>query len=443
MGRPLRVVLGPILAVVMGSIILAGCGGGSTTTTTTTTSTPVANTVSVAVNSGPANNAVNSAYVSVEVCVPGSTTNCVTIPDVQVDTNSSGLRILASAPGVSDLLPNLTPVTGGGAPVYECVPFSAGYLWGQVEQADVLMAGEKAANLPIQVISSSATPSNVPSTCSAGGGSNLASPTALQANGILGVGTTLQDCGINCTGASVSLPYYWLCPSSGCTLAQVPTATQVSNPVGFFSSDNNGVILALSPVAAGGAASATGTLTFGIGTQSDNAFSSSAKAYALSLNSQIYISIYATYNNVTYPALVDSSEFYTFFLDSTTVAAASAGTGISSCSQNSTFYCTSSAVNLPFTASDSSGDSAPASINIGDGTTLWNSSVENGGTNAAFSNLAGGIPLGANDYGILGLPFMAERSTWGLRGRFLPPAFPVLTPDSGTGRFRGEGVLSR
>src|SRR5208282_4537676 len=107
-----------------------GCGGSSsTTTTTTTTPPPVANSIAVAVNAGPANNAVNAAYVSVEVCNPGGTTTCATIPDVLVDTGSSGLRILASAPGVSSL--NLTPVTGNGTPVYECDPYADGYyyLW--------------------------------------------------------------------------------------------------------------------------------------------------------------------------------------------------------------------------------------------------------------------------------------------------------------------------
>jgi len=202
-----KLTLGCLLGMVTGLMFLPGCGSSSTSTSTSTTtsSTPVANTIPVSVNSGPANNAVNFAYVTVTVCNPGSTTNCASIPDVQVDTGSSGLRILASAPGVSSL--SLTPVTGSGAPVYECVPFGADYLWGQVEQADVSMAGEKAASLPIQVISSSTTPSNVPSTCSAGGGNNLGSSTTLQANGILGVGTALQDCGTSCSGSSV-LPYY-------------------------------------------------------------------------------------------------------------------------------------------------------------------------------------------------------------------------------------------
>ncbi|MGO8790616.1 MAG: DUF3443 family protein [Terriglobia bacterium] len=413
-----------MLTVVAGAIVLAGCGGsGSSTTTTPVTPTPVANTVSVAVNSGPANNAVNFAYVSVQICNPGSTTSCATIPDVQVDTGSTGLRILASAPGVSAL--NLTQVTGSGNPVYECIQEGDGsYLWGPVQQADVTMAGEKAGSLPIQVIDSSATPSNVPSTCSSGGGNNRGTTAALQANGILGISTAQQDCGTNCTGTSVP-PYYWLCPTSGaCTTAAVPTAAQVSNPVIFFNSDNNGVMLTLNSVGAAGAASATGTLTFGIGTQTDNAIGSSAKVYALagnSINGQLFYSLTANYNNLNYPALIDSGGTYNFFLDAATVAAAPAGAGISDCS-NSFLYCTSSAVSLPVTVKDNNSDSSQITLSIGDATTLLNTSVTNGGANTAFSNLAGGFALnGANDYVNLGMPFFYGRTVYvGISGQAPP-----------------------
>jgi hypothetical protein len=415
-------------AVLLGLMFMPGCGGGSSTTTTTSTPTPVANTVSVAVNAGPANNAVNFAYVSVQVCSPGSTTNCITIPDVQVDTGSTGLRILASAPGVSSLLPSLTPVTGSGTPVYECVQEGDGnYLWGQVEQANVSMAGEIAASLPIQIISAPETGIAPPSGCTQGGGNNLDTSTLLQANGILGISTAPQDCGGPCAGTSVA-NYYWLCTSSGCTNASVPTATQVSNPVVFFNSDNNGVMLTMNSVGASGAASGSGTLTFGIGTQSDNALSSSVKAYALSgnsINGQLFYSISATYNGLTYPALIDSGETVLFFLDPNTLS----GAGISGCPQpNSSLYCTSSpstVVSLPFTAKDASGDSGTVTLSMGNGTTLWNSSVLNGGSNTAFSNLAGGYSLGVNDYVNLGLPFFYGRTVYvGIAGQVPPTGVP-------------------
>jgi hypothetical protein len=418
----------------VGLMFMPGCGSSSTTTTTTTTAPPpVANSIAVAVNGGPANNAVNAAYVSVEVCNPGGTTNCVTIPDVLVDTGSSGLRILASAPGVSSL--TFTPEMGSGSPVYECVQYADGnYIWGQVEQADVSMAGENATSVPIQVIATGNAPSSV--SC-ASGGSNLNTSTALQANGILGIGTSIQDCGSACTGSSVP-PYYWLCPSSGCTNAAVELATQVSNPVAFFNgSDNNGVVLTMNSLgtagSASGAATASGTLYFGIATQSDNALSSSVKVYALSLNAEDSDSIFAIYNKATYPAYVDSALYLNFFLDPATVEAYSAGAGISNCEANNgvNYYCTSSPVSLPFTAQDTSGDSASQTLSIGNGATLYNSSVAEGGSNTAFSNLAGGVAP-ANDEVILGMPFFYGKTVYvGISGKTAPSGVPTSAVDFG------------
>lgn len=152
--------LGRISVLVLGLGMLAGCGGASNTGGFSPPApTPTANTIDVAVNSGPAFNAYNVAYVSVTVCNPGGTTTCATIPNVQVDTGSSGLRLLASAPGLSNL--TLAPVTGSGSSVYECFEYNDGnYLWGQVEQADVSMAGENATDVPIQVIAGGNAPSN-------------------------------------------------------------------------------------------------------------------------------------------------------------------------------------------------------------------------------------------------------------------------------------------
>jgi hypothetical protein len=398
-----------MLAAIVGLAVLAGCGGGSSSSGGSSGgggTTPVANTVSVAVNSGPTGTAMNFLYVSVTVCYPNSTTSCTTINNVQVDTGSSGLRLLASALGSSV---SLTPVAPSGSPVYECYAFADGsYAWGPVMLADVSFpeAGEKAASLPIQVINSPGSGVAVPSTCSQGLGRNRGTVAELQANGILGIGVTPQDCGAACAPpASPVPPYYWQCPSSGCSLSSLATALQVSNPVLFFSSDNNGVAIYLPSIPATGAPSVAGTLTFGIGTQADNALSSNAKVFMLSENAQGYNSIYATYNIGPFPAYVDSSDSFLFFLDATTVnAGLTGGASVTYCTQNYGLYCTSSPVTLPFTATDAFGSSEQVSLTIGDATTLLNSSVLNGGSNTAFSNLAGGLPS-ASDYVDLGLPF--------------------------------------
>jgi len=97
--------LARLLAVVGGLIFLASCSGGSssstTTTTTTTGTTPTNNTVDLSVFLGPTGDYDNDLFASVEVCEPGSTTNCTTVPDVLVDTGSTGLRLLSGAVGVS------------------------------------------------------------------------------------------------------------------------------------------------------------------------------------------------------------------------------------------------------------------------------------------------------------------------------------------------------
>lgn len=426
--------LGRISALVVGLAMLAGCGGSSNPGGfSPPPPTPTANTVDVAVNSGPAFNAFNVAYVSVTVCNPGGTTTCTTIPDVQVDTGTSGLRLLASAPGLSGLA--LTPVTGSGSSVYECFEYADGnYLWGSVQQADVSMAGENATHVPIQVITSGSAPSNT--TCGKASGNNLDSTVLLQANGILGIGTAQQDCGALCTGGTV-LPYYWLCSSaSSCTsAAAVPTATQVSNPVIFFAGDNNGIVLTMSQVAATGATSASGTLKFGIGTQTDNALSSSAKPYALSataLGPLSYNTILAAYpagGKTSYPVFVESGQGLNYFLDAATVSAAPAGAGIANCpAPDAGLYCPIAVISLPFTIKDSGGDSAASSLSIGNGVSLLSSSVSQGGSNTAFSNLTGGASTMsvANDYVVLGMPFFYGQTVYvGIAGKAPPTGVPA------------------
>ena len=89
--------------------------------------TPTVNTLAVIVDAGPSVGtppapvgAVNRPYVTVKVCVPGSTT-CANIDHVLLDTGSWGLRLVRSvltADGVT-----LTPSAGGAAaPHVDIVP---------------------------------------------------------------------------------------------------------------------------------------------------------------------------------------------------------------------------------------------------------------------------------------------------------------------------------
>ena len=85
----------------------------------------------------------NAAFASATICAPGSTSNCVTIDNLLVDTGSTGLRVFASEVASLDL-PAVNASNGSAA--YDCVAFVDGsYLWGPVEQADVTLGGETAS----------------------------------------------------------------------------------------------------------------------------------------------------------------------------------------------------------------------------------------------------------------------------------------------------------
>jgi hypothetical protein len=235
------------------------------------------NVVSMTVGHGPLggnNDTFNIPYVSVKVCNT-PTTQCVTITDVLVDTGSTGFRVMASVLKNAGLTlnamsdPNLPSNT-----IYECLPFADGYAWGAVARAQLEVGGETASDLPIQVIDDSTPqPTNIPSSCSQGL-TSLDSVSAFDANGVIGVGVSLQDCGTGCT-FSASPDVYYTCTTSGsCTSTTLPLADQLANPVALFATDNNGVVLQLPAISATGATSASGSLIFGIGTESNNAIGS-------------------------------------------------------------------------------------------------------------------------------------------------------------------------
>ncbi|MGH9359176.1 MAG: DUF3443 family protein, partial [Terriglobia bacterium] len=265
-GRNRRVVV--LLAA---AAFLVGCGGGGSGSGSSSGPPPVNNTQPVQVNLGPQNNAANILYTNVTICVPG-TTNCQTIQDVAVDTGSEGLRILSSQLALS--LPQVTD--GSGNPIANCIVFADNsYVWGPVMTADVQMAGEKASSVPVQVIGAPNFPA-VPSTCNNGGTADDTVAT-LGGNATIGLGVFRHDCGAGCSGSAASAPpFYFDCVASSCTVTSVLLQNQVQNPVWLFPQDNNGVLISLPSIPAGGAPTVSGSLIFGIGTQSDNALGSAS-----------------------------------------------------------------------------------------------------------------------------------------------------------------------
>jgi Protein of unknown function (DUF3443) len=291
-------------------LLLAGCGGGSSgggnPISTASVAAPVQNTAPITVDG--AFNSVNRAYTSVTICAPG-TNNCQTIDHVLIDTGSVGLRLL-STPAVQ-ALKLATQSTTAGNQLGECYFYVTSYVWGSTKLADVKMAGETAGNVAVQIVADPAMPA-VPDYCSSTGGSAQNTTTAMDANGILGIGVTPYDCGATCATTQANNRYY-TCDATTCTSTTVPLVQQVVNPVTQFAQDNNGVIVQLPSIANTGAVNATGQLIFGIGTQADNALGS-AQVYATNLNGNIT----TIYKGTSFgDSAIDSGTNRYIFLDNT------------------------------------------------------------------------------------------------------------------------------
>lgn len=389
----------PLFAIAgfLTAVLMAGCGGGSSNHQNTIVASG-SNVQTITVNSGPANNYANGVFTSVTVCVP-STSNCQVIDSVLVDTGSYGLRLLSSGGGgaLSLALPNQTGSDGN--PIGECAAFVTGLTWGPVATADVTISGEKASAIPVQVIDGSFA--SLPSQCSDFGvpeQDTLTGQNGLGSNGILGIGPLVQDCGTQCTLTGNSNPgLYYDCAGSTCTVATQALAQQVQNPVAAFATDNNGVIVELPETTT--TASLSGSLVFGIGTQSNNGLGS-ATVYPMGSDpaSANFLEFNTSYKNQAYPAFVDSGSNAYFFLDSST-------TGIPLCPSNlGSFYCPNSQQNLSASISGvSGGGPSKVSFTIGDANSLFNN------PSAFVFPTLGGPNTGSFDWG---LPFFFGRNVY-------------------------------
>jgi Protein of unknown function (DUF3443) len=378
--RALRVGLGAALCVVAISCGGGGGGGGSGTSSPPPPP-PTNNVVSVIVDQGPSNNSVNTLFTTVTVCVPGSTSSCQTIDHIQVDTGSYGLRLLA--PVVTLTLPVETLSSGNS--LVECTPFVDGYSWGPIALADMTVAGETAKSVPVQVIGDSRFPT-VPATCSGTGGTQEDTVAAFGANGILGIGVFELDCG-DCDTVAHNL--YYSCAGT-CTETTVPTALQVANPVTRFAADNNGSIIDLPSVAAAGEVTLSGSLIFGIDTQSNN---QSGTQTVLTVDGSGELAM--TFNGQTLAnSFIDSGSNGIFFADSS----------ISTCTdpQINTFYCPGNTLTLGLSIQGNNGVMVNnLTFNVGNAQTMFSTAPTD--TYNVLPEVAGTLPAGnagTFDYGL-------------------------------------------
>ena len=120
------------------------------------------------------------------------------------------LQISRDAVSYTHLAALPPPTTSGGQPIFECAPFADGYSWGPLATATIeFTSDETASSVPIQIIEDVNVPA-VPADCVNAAGTNYSesTPATFGANGLLGVGTLLQDCGADCASETIPGSYY-------------------------------------------------------------------------------------------------------------------------------------------------------------------------------------------------------------------------------------------
>lgn len=335
------------------------------------------NVLTVTVNASGICAHVNQLCTQVTICQPG-TSACQTISDILVDTGSIGVRIFGSV--LSS--PLQQEVESQGHPIGECVLFVDGSaLWGSVQRADVVLAGEPAVTVPIHVIdpafsgqSKSLNPCNSPVETD---------PHDAQFNGILGIGLFTHDCGISCE-INDNNDQYFSCVASTCGSIAIPLPDQVQNPVWLLPSDKNGVMLTLPNVPTTGAPALSGSVTFGIGTTSNNSPPPGITTFSTDQDGLLT----TIYKGTTFTrSFIDTGSNGYFFPDST----------LPPCSTPlQDFYCPSATANLSATLVGADGHQAAVPFQIANAARLSG--------NAVFNNLGG--PSSPFDWG---LPFFLGR----------------------------------
>ena len=171
----------------------------------------------------------------------------------------------------------------------------------------------------------------------------------------------------------------------------VTVAQTVANPVPHFPLDNNGVSLQLPVVPDTGAPSASGTLFFGIGTQSNNALTATQR-----LLTDQYGHVTATFNGASVYAFLDSGSNGLYFTDSAIPACTGSGDW-------PYFYCPPQTVALNATLTGfGQTTSASVNFNVANAQMLYNTG------NLAFNDIGGSLGTSLD----LGLPFFYGKTVY-------------------------------
>ena len=212
-------------------------------------------------------------------------------------------------------------------------------------------------------------------------------------NGIIGLAVFAHDCGENCVNAALPAYYYACSSSTLCTPTRVALARQVSNPVSRFDSDNNGIVIRLPAISATGATSLAGTLTFGIGTQANNALGA-VSVLALDYSGELTAT---TMGHAFTQSFLDTGSNGLFFTPPVGYASR-----LPDCGSVAGFYCPSVAATFPMTFTSGAVSSAALSFALG-------ASLKTAPPSTVAYDIAG---PGYQSMFLWGLPFFYGRSVY-------------------------------
>jgi hypothetical protein len=181
----------------------------------------------------------------------------------------------------------------------------------------------------------------------------------------------------------------------------VPQADQVTNPVVLFT-DNNGVVMELSATSGEAEATLSGSMVFGINTQSNNQLTAK-NLFTLNSVDNFTVDFPTCVSSAGGPGVCDAS-----FIDSGSNAYFFPDSNIPNCADNAAFFCPTALTALSATNVDPNTPTVTnaVSFSVDNADTLF---ATNNGADSVFSTLGGTNTASSFDWG---LPFFYGKTVF-------------------------------
>ncbi|MDQ5922225.1 MAG: hypothetical protein QG673_2284 [Pseudomonadota bacterium] len=193
------------------------------------------------------------------------------IDHVLLDTGSSGFKVLKSQLNSSLTFSSILQGNNPESPISSCVTYGSGYMFGSNNLAGLQIGGQRADNVPIQIINDGSQ-SSVPDNCSSNGRfANLLQTSG--ARGILGVNPMTFE-----SNSTLQNLIYVQTSSGFVNIVESSVQTLNVNPLSLLMQNNNGLIISYPKVSKNSTISIYGTMVMGLNTTSNNVIPSTIQS---------------------------------------------------------------------------------------------------------------------------------------------------------------------